>query len=154
MQTITSYGVELADLKTDADARRRIRDAFASRPPDTHFALFKVLKYNNFLGFFIFVHASVDPIKPFEEQSDADFLWVRDDFLLDTAQLPFRVVHGHTPQDAPLADNRRIGLDTHAYLSCVLTAARLRRWRCSFLANCCRLLADLDLAAPLMHGRR
>ncbi|MEM6625073.1 MAG: hypothetical protein AAF719_00040 [Pseudomonadota bacterium] len=102
LETIMSYGGELAELKTDADAWRRIRDAFASRPPDTHSAFFKALKSKRGLGSYIFVHASVGPTKPFEAQTDADFLSVRDDFLLETAQLPFRVVHGHTPQDAPL----------------------------------------------------
>jgi len=35
------------------------------------------------------------------------------------------VVHGHTPYSEPFLDGRRIGVDTGAYATGVLTAVRL-----------------------------
>jgi serine/threonine protein phosphatase 1 len=52
-------------------------------------------------------------------------MWVRQDFLDHPAPFEKVVVHGHTPADVVVSDARRIGLDTGAYATNVLSAVRL-----------------------------
>ena len=62
---------------------------------------------------------------PLDDQSDHDLMWVRGSFLHSETRFERMVVHGHTPTDEPFIDHRRIGIDTRAYESGVLTAVRL-----------------------------
>ena len=50
------------------------------------------------------------------------------------AAVGHRVVHGHTPVDQPYADARRIAVDTGAYASGTLTAARFEGEALTFLS--------------------
>jgi serine/threonine protein phosphatase 1 len=52
-------------------------------------------------------------------------MWIRNSFLDSGTAFECVVVHGHTPTTVVHADQRRIGLDTKAYHSGVLTAVRL-----------------------------
>ncbi len=52
-------------------------------------------------------------------------MWIRRPFLDNTAAFERVVVHGHTPTLRVHADHRRIGIDTKAYDTGVLTALRL-----------------------------
>ncbi|WP_158913674.1 hypothetical protein [Caulobacter sp. S45] len=60
-------------------------------------------------------------------------LFVRDDFLNDKARFEKVVVHGHTPTPEPHLDKRRIGVDTGAYATGLLTAIRLQETRQTLL---------------------
>ena len=62
-------------------------------------------------------------------------LWIREEFLDAPEQFPQVVVHGHTPTDAVFRDNRRIGLDTGAFISGKLSAVRLFGDEVSFLST-------------------
>lgn len=83
-------------------------------------------------GDVIFVHAGIRPGVPVLRQEDHDLLWIQDEFLSFTGRHPVLVVHGHTvcgeqPQVLP----NRIGIDTGAYRSGILTAIGLEgknRW--------------------------
>ncbi len=76
-------------------------------------------------GDYLFAHAGIRPEVPLEAQDKADLLWIRDEFLDSTADHGVVVVHGHTPSEAPQILRNRIGLDTGAFFSGVLTAAAL-----------------------------
>jgi serine/threonine protein phosphatase 1 len=52
-------------------------------------------------------------------------------------------VHGHTPVDQPYADDRRVAIDTGAYASGTLTAARFEGEDVSFVSVTSR---------PLLRG--
>lgn len=52
-------------------------------------------------------------------------MWIRRPFLDSPAAFERVVVHGHTPTPRAQADHRRIGIDTKAYDTGVLTALRL-----------------------------
>jgi serine/threonine protein phosphatase 1 len=52
-------------------------------------------------------------------------MWIRQSFLGDARAFEKIVVHGHTPTEDIQADHRRIGLDTGAYATGVLSAVRL-----------------------------
>ena len=87
------------------------------------------------IGDYAFVHAGVRPGIALDDQTEDDLLWIRDEFLDDESEHGAVIVHGHTiSRDAQLRVNR-IGIDTGAYLSGMLTAVGLEgveRW---FLAT-------------------
>ena len=53
-------------------------------------------------------------------------MWLRQPFLDHPAPFDQVVVHGHTPTEAVYADHRRIGIDTGAYATGMLTGLRLQ----------------------------
>lgn len=73
-------------------------------------------------GDYAFVHAGVDPTLPFDEQKRSDMLWIRDRFLNHQGSLSKVVVHGHTIFDSVMDCGNRIGIDTGAFRSGILTA--------------------------------
>jgi len=73
-------------------------------------------------GDFVFVHAGIDPKLPLEEQQRKDLLWIRDRFLNHEGPLDKVVVHGHTIFERVMDCGNRIGIDTGAFRSGVLTA--------------------------------
>ena len=73
-------------------------------------------------GDYLFVHAGIDPKLPLEEQKRKDLLWIRDRFLKYEGPLDKVVVHGHTIFERVMDCGNRIGIDTGAFRSGVLTA--------------------------------
>ena len=76
-------------------------------------------------GDYLFVHAGVDPQRPLTDQKRTDLLWIRDRFLSYEGPLDKVVVHGHTIFDGVVDRGNRIGIDTGAFRSGVLTALTL-----------------------------
>lgn len=72
---------------------------------------------------FAFVHAGVDPEVSLEDQDDHDLMWIGDKFLDFDGPLSHVFVHGHTPSSEfiPVVKPNRIGIDTWAFRSDVLT---------------------------------
>ncbi|MEM7780085.1 MAG: metallophosphoesterase family protein [Pseudomonadota bacterium] len=73
-------------------------------------------------GDYLFAHAGIDPTVPIEDQSRQDLLWIRDRFLSHEGSLEKVVVHGHTIFKRVMDCGNRIGIDTGAFRSGVLTA--------------------------------
>lgn len=73
-------------------------------------------------GDYVFVHAGIDPSRPLCEQKRSDLLWIRERFLSHEGPLERVVVHGHTIFDRVMDCGNRIGIDTGAFRSGVLTA--------------------------------
>ena len=73
----------------------------------------------------IFVHAGLRPSVALTDQRLFDLLWIREPFLRSRRSFGKLVVHGHTPtrDDQPEVRSKRVGLDTGAYSSGVLTTA-------------------------------
>lgn len=132
-ETLASYGVAPPRLKSDADGWVAARNAFAERLPDAHLDFLKSLSLAHECGPYFFAHAGVNPDKPLSEQDEEALLWIREAFLEDRRPLSRIVVHGHTPALAPHADDRRIGVDTGAYQTGVLTAVRLHEDAVDFI---------------------
>lgn len=76
-------------------------------------------------GDYVFVHAGVDPTRPLGEQKRSDLLWIRERFLSHEGPLEKVVVHGHTIFEHVMDCGNRIGIDTGAFRSGVLTALAL-----------------------------
>ena len=73
-------------------------------------------------GDYLFVHAGIDPSVPIEAQKRSDMLWIRERFLNHEGPLEKVVVHGHTIFEKVMDCGNRIGIDTGAFRSGVLTA--------------------------------
>ena len=73
-------------------------------------------------GDYVFVHAGINPERSLDDQKRSDLLWIRERFLRHKGPFPKTVVHGHTIFDDIEFKRDRIGLDTGAFRSGVLTA--------------------------------
>ena len=124
-ETLESYGVPPPPPWADSETWRAASTRLAAALPLEHLNFFEALEPYCEIGDYFFVHAGVRPGVPLDRQSARDLLWIREPFLSDPAPLPKVVVHGHTVTPQVHADDRRIGIDTGAYASGVLTALRL-----------------------------
>ena len=123
--TLASYGTPAPLEGAAPETWRAIRDAFAAALPAEHLQFLRSLKPAFELGDYFFVHAGALPGVPLRRQSPRDLLWIRQLFLLDSRPFEKVVVHGHTPAAEVHVDHRRIGLDTGAFATGVLSAVRL-----------------------------
>src|SRR3546814_17611878 len=72
----------------------------------------------------IYVHAGLKPGVALADQTAADLLWIRHEFLRSDVSFGKLVVHGHTPvRHGPEILPNRINLDTQAYRTGKLTSA-------------------------------
>jgi len=126
MQTLRSYGVVPPAAKDDPEAHIAARDDLLERMPVAHLRFLETLELMVGVGDYAFVHAGIRPGVPLASQSQEDLLWIREGFL-DVEEPSERiVVHGHTwADDQPVVLPHRIGIDTGAYETGVLTALRL-----------------------------
>lgn len=134
-ETLVSYGVRPPRTRTAMDEWAIASDALKRALPREHLEFLKSLQLSVLLGDYMFVHAGVRPGVELDRQSESDLLWIREDFLNDARPLGVVVVHGHTPASKPHRDSRRVGLDTGAYLSGKLTAARFEHDTVEFLST-------------------
>lgn len=123
--TMRSYGVEPPADDKDLDAWTKAHDLLKAAIPESHMRFLWGLEDSIELGDYLFVHAGVRPDKPLNAQIAKDLRWIREPFLSDTRRLDKVIVHGHTPKPEPHIDERRIGVDTWAYSTGVLTAVEL-----------------------------
>lgn len=123
--TMRSYGVAAPDDESDLDAWRATHAALQAAIPEAHMRFLWGLEDRIDLGDYLFVHAGVNPHRPLNAQHPKDLRWIREPFLSDHRRLEKVVVHGHTPLTQPHVDDRRIGVDTWAYRTGVLTALEL-----------------------------
>ena len=92
--------------------------------PGDHIVWMKSLKLFHEEPGYLFVHAGIDPLRP-DERDPARLLWIRKPFLESTIDYGFVVVHGHSKNPLPQLKNNRIGIDTGAYKTGILTCAAI-----------------------------
>jgi len=125
-ETLASYGVAAPGEADGAEAYLRARDELLERMPASHLRLLQQLELMVLVGDYAFVHAGVRPGQPLEGQSETDLLWIRRGFVDQPGPFGKVIVHGHTwLSERPQLTEHRIGLDTGAYATGVLTAMRL-----------------------------
>lgn len=134
-ETLYSYGFAPPNTRASLNSHEemsKVREAwnklwtdFRERLPESHLSFLQSLKPYHVAGDYLFVHAGLRPGLGLDEQTQRDMLWIREEFLDDGAPFDHLIVHGHTPEDAIHRDDRRIGLDTGAFLTGRLSAARL-----------------------------
>lgn len=123
--TLQSYGVQPPAMRNDAAGWRAARDAFAAALPPEHLEFYRSLELMVTVGDYLFVHAGVRPGVALDAQDERDLLWIRGEFLHAPGPFGKVVVHGHTPTEEPQLMAHRLGVDTGAYATGVLTAVRL-----------------------------
>ncbi|HVY84676.1 MAG TPA: metallophosphoesterase family protein [Caulobacterales bacterium] len=134
-ETLRAYGVQPPQTVGGDDlAWLLAADQLRLKLPDAHRAFLEGLERMAVLGDYAFVHAGIDSARTIEEQLDQDLLWARGRFLADKKRYSHRIVHGHTPVDQPYADQRRVAVDTGAYASGTLSAARFEGEDVSFIS--------------------
>jgi serine/threonine protein phosphatase 1 len=132
-ETLQSYGVTPPASVGQADWAA-IRDEFVKALPPAHRSFFQSLEAVIERGDYVFVHAGLRPGTPIAQQAEQDLLWIRQDFLMHEGRHEKVVVHGHTPEPEPFLGEHRIGVDTGAYATNVLTAVKLKGAERSFLS--------------------
>ncbi len=134
IQTLQSYGVRLnKDDELSFDTLVRIQDEFLRKVPARHLNFFRALDFCRVEGDYFFVHAGIRPGVPLENQSDEDMLWIREEFLSYEEEFEKIIVHGHTITWEPEVKSNRIGIDTGAFASGVLTSLVLEGRERDFL---------------------
>ena len=129
LQCLQSYGVTLASIR-GRSAEQVVEIVRASVPPE-HVEFLESFADSCRFGDYLFVHAGIRPGVEVDQQSQADLRWIREPFLFDERDHGFVVVHGHTITDEVEERPNRIGIDTGAYRSGVLTALAIEsteRW--------------------------
>ena len=147
-ETLVSYGVQPPRTRTSPEEWMQASADLREALPDEHLQFLKNLELSVRVGDYVFVHAGVRPGVPLDQQNEQDLLWIREEFLNDRRSLGAVIVHGHTPIQNPYRDGRRISLDTGAYLSGKLTAARFEHDAVEFITTGPRQAA----AAPEVRG--
>jgi len=133
--TLLSYDVRLPE---DLPIDRRfvyLRDEFRERIPEHHMMFLNSLKLSYELGDFLFVHAGIRPDIALDQQSPHDLMWIRDEFFTSRADHGKIVIHGHSPSNEPFVGRNRIGIDTGAFASNILTSVVLEGTSWRFLST-------------------
>lgn len=119
-ETLQSYGITVTFMPLMKDMRA-LADALDEALPDEHRAFLEDGLLSWRCGDYYFVHAGIRPGVPLEDQHFEDQLWIRDEFIDSTRDHGAVIVHGHTiTPEVEMMDNR-IGLDTGAFHSGVLS---------------------------------
>lgn len=118
--TINSYG--LAGDAYHCMTFEELAEQLPRLVPEAHRQFLAAAEEQIRIGDYLFVHAGIRPGTAFEEQKSSDLRWIRDDFLFDRRDHGAMIVHGHTITDDVAEHPNRIGIDTGAYRSGVLTA--------------------------------
>lgn len=119
-QCLRSYGADpqqialLDDMAAIAAIQRVI--------PASHIEFLQTFVDTCRFGDYLFVHAGIRPGIGLEHQRQSDLRWIREPFLRDDSDHGFVVVHGHTISHEIDEQPNRIGIDTGAFATGVLTA--------------------------------
>lgn len=153
-ETMLSYGVipppaGLPEAEA-ASAWEAARLELGEALPPSHRAFLQALQLWVTIGDYLFVHAGVRPGAPLDQQSEHDLLWIRKDFLEARKASDKVIVHGHTPENEPFLGRWRIGIDTGAYATGLLSAVRLEGTEQIILQA--RLSQDSSLPGPPLNG--
>jgi serine/threonine protein phosphatase 1 len=123
LETLLSYGLR-PTINPDRCEQEQLADQLASALPKEHFDFLQSLEPFYRYGDFFFVHAGIRPGVPINEQTDDDFLWIREEFLAHEQPFERFVVHGHTPVEETDFRSNRINIDTGAFatgrLTCII----------------------------------
>lgn len=133
--TLYSYHVASPALGDSIERLLQAQSEFKAKLPPRHLAFYRALGLHHREGDYLFVHAGIRPGVALESQSEQDLLWIRDAFLKSRADHGCLVVHGHSITPRPDSRPNRIGIDTGAYATNVLTCLRIEGDERRFLST-------------------
>lgn len=128
-QCLQSYGLASKEvaIAEDGHAIALIRRAI----PAQHIDFLRSFVDSCRFGDYLFVHAGIRPGIDLQEQRQSDLRWIREPFLMNEGDYGFIVVHGHTITSQVEEKANRIGIDTGAFATGILTALGIEgadRW--------------------------
>ena len=133
LTTLMSYGVYPGHSDISPQRAAVLRDALVANMPEEHLHFLRSLSLYLHLGDYLFVHAGLRPRVPLERQTPDDLLWIREEFIAEHHGFDLKVVHGHTIEKRPDHHHHRLGIDTGAYATGILTCAVFEEDRVRFL---------------------
>lgn len=119
-ECVESYGLDPRRLIAAEEpvAIGLVREAI----PQSHRSFISSFVDSFSFGDYLFVHAGIRPGVALDKQAPHDLRWIREPFLSDRSFHGAMVVHGHSISDGIDERPNRIGIDTGAYSTGVLTA--------------------------------
>ena len=129
VECLLSYGCNPATF--DAGNERAALAAIGRAIPQEHARFLASFVDTLSFGDYLFVHAGIRPGVDLSLQSQSDLRWIRSPFLESEGDHGAVVVHGHSINPMVEQLPNRIGIDTGAYRTGVLTALALEgesRW--------------------------
>ncbi len=133
--TLLSYGVQAPGSGFSMQRAQEVQEALLEAIPQDHLNFIKNLRQFLHIGDFLFVHAGIIPGKPLAAQTEDELLWIRDEFLSCGKDFGVKVVHGHTVSESVQEFHNRIGIDTGAYATGVLTCAVIEGAQVRYLST-------------------
>jgi serine/threonine protein phosphatase 1 len=129
MECLLSYGCDPKQLDTKNE--RSALATIVRAIPEDHARFIAGFADTLSFGDYLLVHAGIRPGVDLSQQTQVDLRWIRSPFLENDSDHGVVVVHGHSIN--PIVEERanRIGIDTGAYSTGVLTALALEaesRW--------------------------
>jgi len=121
LQTLASFGIGLRQ----GQPMETVRDALAEKMGEELIRWLTNLPLQWVSGNVAVVHAAAHPAHPINKQSERVLMWGHPEFFQTPRNDGLWVVHGHTIVDVPHAKDGRIAVDTGAFGTGVLTAARV-----------------------------
>ena len=119
-EMLYSYGIECG-LSPSPKELHNLAGELKMTMPREHLAFIENTELCHRAGDYYFVHAGIRPGVPLEDQHFEDQLWIRDEFIESEEDHGAVIVHGHTITPEPELHGNRIGLDTGAFHSGILT---------------------------------
>jgi serine/threonine protein phosphatase 1 len=128
-ETLMSYGItrEAYDSWDLGD----VTEVTGRLVPQEHIDFLRSFRNWHQQGDYLFVHAGIRPGIHIEDQDVIDLRWIRGDFTRSDEDHGMLVIHGHTITDEVDEQANRIGIDTGAFATGVLTAIGIEgteRW--------------------------
>jgi serine/threonine protein phosphatase 1 len=118
---LRSYGVDQRQLAEAFNTPGLARQLLLALLPAEHLAFLRGLELCHQEGDYFFVHAGVRPGVPLDAQRREDIIWIRGSFLHSDSDHGKVIVHGHSISSAPQRRANRIGIDTGAFQTGVLS---------------------------------
>ncbi|MBN8953764.1 MAG: serine/threonine protein phosphatase [Rhizobium tropici] len=127
--TLASYGADIQTLRQQYPSQKKLDTFLRTWLPDDHINFLRRLPILLDTPQALFVHAGIDPDRSIADQQDHDLVFIRSHFYDSAQPLPKLIVHGHTPIRQAEVNGLRLNLDTGAFHTGRLSAARLWRGR-------------------------
>ena len=108
VETLASYGITVTPM---IDRLYEIHTQALANVPQVHVDFLKSQKLLHCDNNFIFAHAGINPSHAMDAQNEDDLLWLRPPDGYYPKDMPFLVIHGHTPIEAPTHFGTHINVD-------------------------------------------
>ncbi len=133
VETLASFGISIADPAHSSEDFPDVAELLEQAMPDGMLQWLRDLPLQWSSGNMHCVHASMNPAKPPDAQSENALLWGHPAFFSAPRRDGQYVIHGHTIVAEGAVCDGRISVDTGAYRGGALTAAQISTGSAKFI---------------------